>query len=195
MYEIAKILDMLTGGFIRANHITAISLAGHILLLLAIIEGKFDAAAIFLIGFGLMDALDGAVAKYQGRESAKGELIDSVADRIKEALLYGGLVYYFAEQLNPTAALLALFTLGLSFAVTFVKARGEVSFLTENTDSKAAKEINRKYGVGLFGYEVRMAVMVVGFIFKQPEYALYVILIGCAVTFIQRFVAVIKSLK
>ena len=58
MFEVAKLLDELSNGFIKPNHVTFLSLAGHVFILLAITQEQFVEAAVMLIGFGLLDRID-----------------------------------------------------------------------------------------------------------------------------------------
>lgn len=195
MFELAKLLDTLTGGLIRASYISFISLAGHIVILLAITEARFTNAAILLLGFGLMDALDGAIAKYQGRESDFGMLLDATSDRLKEALIYGGLAFYFAEQQDQVGALYAVFALGASFAVSYVKAKGEVALLERKSKTKTSKPINREFEFGIFGYEIRMFILFIGFLAGEPFIALLIVTAGATLTFVERFMGILNKLK
>ena len=42
-----------------------------------------------------MDTLDGVVAKAAGTASSRGAFLDSVADRLADGLIFGGLCFYF----------------------------------------------------------------------------------------------------
>jgi phosphatidylglycerophosphate synthase len=194
MYELAKLLDYITNGFIRAWHVTLISLVGHIFVMLAITEGLFVDAAILLIGFGLMDALDGAVAKYQGNASTTGMLLDSTTDRLKEMLIYAGFAYYFATLNDELGALYAVIALGISMSVSYVKSKGEVALLSEAKKTKK-KDINRELESGLFGYEVRMFILVIALFANEPFIGILVVTAGAILTFMTRFHDVVSRLN
>lgn len=194
MYEVAKLLDALTGGFIRPWHVTLLSLAGHILIMLALAEGLFGNSAILLIGFGLMDALDGAVAKFQGRASLNGMLLDSTTDRLKEMLIFAGLAFYFADSGDPVGALYSVLALGFSFSVSYVRAKGEAAML-EHKLTRKKSDFNREFEDGIFGYEVRMAILVVALAFGEPLYGVLAVAAGALTTFIRRFGSVSKRLN
>jgi len=188
MSEVAKLLDMMTNGFIRPWHVSAVSFFGHVVVLLALSEAMFTEAAVLLIGFGLLDALDGAVARHQGSASTRGMLLDSTSDRLKEALIYAGLAYYFATITSPLGALYSALALGLSVSVSYVKAKGEVSLLEQaQAKDKKIKNINREFGAGIFSYEVRMFVLVVALLAHQPLYGVLVVAGGSLLTFAARF--------
>ena len=192
MYEVAKLLDSISGGQIAPNHISIVSLLGHGLVVLALIENRLPEAAIFLFGFGLLDALDGALARYQKTESMRGELIDSVSDRLKEGLVFAGLGFYFADNSSALGVFLSVLALTLSYAVSYVKARGEIAYLAHSGKNKS---VNRRYGVGVFGYEIRTVVLIAGFALSQPLIAVYIICVGTSITFMQRAQAIARDLK
>ena len=196
MYEVAKLLDLLTNGFIRAWHITLLSLLGHGVILLALVEADFINAAILLIGFGLMDALDALLARYQGTESLIGMLLDSTTDRLKETLIYAGLAYYFVIVNQPLGALYSLVALGLSISVSYIKAKGEVALLEQaQAGGKRVKNINRQLEVGIFGYEVRMLVLAVSFAVSQPYYGVIAVAAGSLLTLLIRSDEITKRIN
>ena len=85
--------------------------------------------ALWLLLSGLLDILDGQVARRGGMVSRFGAFFDSTLDRIGEAVLYAGIAIYFqtaAGQERPvlgvTAALAALTG---SFLVSYARARAE----------------------------------------------------------------------
>jgi archaetidylinositol phosphate synthase len=84
----------------------------------------FLPVALLVFGSGLFDVLDGAVARATGRTSARGDLLDHVADRYADVLIVLGIaVSGFA---NPILALLALVSLLLaSYMGTQAQALGQ----------------------------------------------------------------------
>ena len=93
-------------------------------------------AAQFRLGFaawalavsGLLDGLDGAVARLAGSASQAGAVLDSALDRYVEFFLYAGLFYSFHPSLfRESVVLLALFG---SFMVTYSTAKAEALGVT-----------------------------------------------------------------
>jgi CDP-diacylglycerol--glycerol-3-phosphate 3-phosphatidyltransferase len=82
------------------------------------------AVALIIIG-GLMDTLDGHVAKAAGTASRRGAFLDSVADRIADSLIFGGLAWYFIRAHDANAALLPLGILAVSNLVSYERAKAE----------------------------------------------------------------------
>jgi CDP-diacylglycerol---glycerol-3-phosphate 3-phosphatidyltransferase len=85
--------------------------------------------AFWLLISGLLDILDGKVARRGGMESAFGAFFDSTLDRLGEAVLFSGIAVYFvtsAGQRWPILGLgVALLGLSGSFLVSYARARAE----------------------------------------------------------------------
>ncbi|HXZ82708.1 MAG TPA: CDP-alcohol phosphatidyltransferase family protein [Acidimicrobiales bacterium] len=80
--------------------------------------------ALIIVG-GLMDTLDGHVAKAAGTASARGAFLDSVADRVADSLIFGGLAWYFIRAHDANAALVPLGILAVSNLVSYQRAKAE----------------------------------------------------------------------
>ncbi len=94
---------------------TALSVGtGHLLL----------GTGLLIIG-GLMDALDGAVAKAAGRTTLRGAFFDSVADRVSDFLIFGGVAWYLLDGRDPRLALLPVAILGVSSLISYERAKAE----------------------------------------------------------------------
>lgn len=74
---------------------------------------------------GLMDALDGAVAKAAGTCSKRGAFFDSVADRVADGLIFGGVAWYLATGGHPREALIPFAILGVSALISYERAKAE----------------------------------------------------------------------
>lgn len=82
------------------------------------------AGAVMLFG-GLFDALDGAVARASDRMSDFGAFLDSTLDRISEAVIFVGIVFYYASADRPYEALLAGAAMTFSLLTSYTRARAE----------------------------------------------------------------------
>jgi phosphatidylglycerophosphate synthase len=105
---------------------TAITAAALLLCALsgAVAARQRLAVASWLYVFaGLLDILDGRVARRSGRTSAAGALIDSVADRWGEFFVLAGAAYYLRDSLFYVGT--ALLAIAGSQMVSYVRARGE----------------------------------------------------------------------
>jgi CDP-diacylglycerol--glycerol-3-phosphate 3-phosphatidyltransferase len=115
---------------LRAWHLTAFSAvaaAGVGALLLA---GFYLAAGFALLGAGLLDLFDGALARLRGEDSPRGALLDSVVDRVADAIVFGTL--FISEGLRGArlSAGLALGSLVVSLLVSHLRAQAEASGAT-----------------------------------------------------------------
>ncbi|MER3601534.1 MAG: CDP-diacylglycerol--glycerol-3-phosphate 3-phosphatidyltransferase [Nitrososphaerota archaeon] len=108
---------------LRPLHVTLLSLLLALLALpalLGLLRPALPLAALLLLGSGLLDALDGQLARALGAESRRGAFLDSTFDRLSEGAIYIGLA---AGGWVP--AYLATLALLLSLMVSYVRARAE----------------------------------------------------------------------
>jgi CDP-diacylglycerol---glycerol-3-phosphate 3-phosphatidyltransferase len=82
------------------------------------------AGLVMLLG-GLFDALDGDVARASNRMSAFGAFLDSTLDRLSEAAIFVGIIYFYAAAARPFEALLAGTAMTFSLLTSYARARAE----------------------------------------------------------------------
>ena len=164
MKSIAIWVDNVSSSRVTPNHITIASLLLHIPIFLAIISQLYFLAAIMIVVFGLMDSVDGELARIQKRESKAGMLLDASSDRAKEALIFMALAYRFALDNEPQAVLATVAAITGAFAVSYIKAKGETAMKDSHL---SVQEINKIFQSGLMRYEIRMALLVIGLIFSS----------------------------
>ncbi len=190
---IAKRLNQLTGGRIHPNAVTLFGLFMHVPIAWLIIADHWVLAACTLFVFGLLDKLDGELARLQGRESANGMLLDSVTDRVKEVILYVGVAYAFVasgESAWITASVAA--ALGCSLLTSYLNAMGD-AIMAKHTKTNR-HSANKAFRSGIFAFEVRMAVLFVGLLTGQLAAAVVIIALGAAYTALGRLVMVYGKL-
>src|SRR3954470_11759590 len=108
-----------------ANHLTATGLVLAAACAVVIGTGHPGWGLILLIASALPDMLDGAVAKASGTASPRGAFFDSVADRVSDALVLGGVAWYLAGRDGGHMAVLPLAVLGLSALISYERAKAE----------------------------------------------------------------------
>jgi CDP-diacylglycerol--glycerol-3-phosphate 3-phosphatidyltransferase len=159
------------------------------------------ASAAFLIGTGwlfwgafavtvfvLLDMLDGALARARGGGSLFGAVLDSTGDRAADAAIFGALVWWFSGAGdNRLIVLLALLCLVLGVLTSYVKARAEGVGIPCDVGvvERTERLILVLVGTGFTGLGIPYALHV----------ALWVLLVGSAVTVGQRFVAVYRGAR
>jgi CDP-diacylglycerol---glycerol-3-phosphate 3-phosphatidyltransferase len=129
-------------------------------------------AAWFLIAGGLMDTLDGAVARATGRSTPFGGFYDSVTDRISDALILGGLAWVLRDQ--PRLFLLAVVALVGAEVTSYVRAKAEA--------------IDLECSVGILERAERAILLMIALLFHRwlLEPVLWVLAVGSTVTVVQR---------
>ncbi len=100
---------------------------------------------------GIMDPLDGTVARLTGKASRSGALFDSTMDRYAEFFVFFGFLVYFRSGWMFYAVMLALMG---SLMVSYVKARGE---------SLGQREVR-----GLMQRPERLILLITGTILNAP---------------------------
>ncbi|HEY1231828.1 MAG TPA: CDP-alcohol phosphatidyltransferase family protein [Candidatus Binatia bacterium] len=85
--------------------------------------GHFGFGAICATLCGLLDSVDGMVARLSGAASDAGEVLDAAIDRYVEFFFLVGLIIYYREQ--PVLQLLALIALLGSFMVSYSTTKAE----------------------------------------------------------------------
>ncbi len=192
MIPVAKTIDKVSKGQVTPNLITLISFLGHFAVFITIIDYQFVLAAVLLVFFGLMDALDGALAKVQNKASPMGMLLDATSDRAKEAIIYIALIYVFADSENVVGVMVSSLAMSGSFMVSYVKAKGETAIATRGRSHSA---VNRKYSTGLMQYQVRMAFIVVGLLLNILVGVITVVAILSWITALIRLLDITESLS
>lgn len=215
MRAIAGILNTTTGGKLSPNAVTVVGLLAHIPIAWLIATGRNDiAAGILLIIFGLFDALDGELARIQKRPSHAGMFLDSVTDRIKEIMLYMGIVVniYYAATPPPGCGwiegcsytlkgpdvginyILAFIiaVLGGSMLTSYINAWGEAVMSRAGASSSA---MNKVFRGGLASFEVRIALIALGLLTGMLFGALLLIGLLVGLTTIIRMYKVFRELS
>ena len=73
----------------------------------------------------LPDMLDGAVAKAGNDASQRGSYFDSVMDRLTDAILMGGVAWYFGSEYGAHAAVLPFAVQSMSSLISYQRAKAE----------------------------------------------------------------------
>lgn len=132
---------------------------------------------ILLLISGFFDVVDGQVARITKKVSKKGGFLDSVFDKIAEvAIFLGLLVGGFAE---PYLVFLAI---TLSLLVSYARSRAESLGVTLQ-------------GIGIGERAERLLVIAIIGMAGFMQYAIIIVIIIAAITFIQRIIVSAKNIK
>ena len=162
---------------ITADHLTATGLVMAVGAAVAIANGALRGGLLLLVASAIPDLLDGAVAKASGTASSRGAFFDSVADRVTDSLLFGGVAWYLASEHGGHAAVLPMAVLAASALISYERAKAE--------------SLGFEARGGLMERAERIIVLAFGLLFDSLLVAvLVVMLVLTLVTAVQRFVKV-----
>lgn len=191
MRSVAKVLNSISGGSLTPNTVTIVGLLAHLPIAYLIATRHNNKAAVLLVIFGLFDTLDGELARLQKRDSPAGMLLDASTDRFKEVILYTGVAYAISVGDQSRMAAWAVIACGASLCVSYVKAKGEAAV---KDHGHSVSELNRLFADGLFRFEVRMGILVLGLLSNRLILAVAVVAIGSSVTAISRLMRISQKL-
>ena len=162
---------------ISADVVTVIGIVMASGASVAIGMGNLRLGFLLLVLTGVPDALDGAVAKAAGTASSRGAYFDSVADRLTDALLFGGVAWHLASVRTDRMMMLPVAIMATAMFISYQRAKAE----SLGYDAKG----------GLMERAERFIVLAFGLLFFEILVpVLWVMLVLSLVTAVQRFVKV-----
>jgi len=161
---------------IAPNLLTLLGLMANAAVGLVIVRGQLPLAGVLAILASLFDAFDGALARASGQTSPFGAFLDSTLDRFSEAVIYLGLLLYYAQHGRRTEVVLVYVTIIGSLMVSYAQARAE--------------GLGLQCQVGLLTRAERICLLIVGLIAGIMSWVLWVLAVLTNVTVVQRVVHV-----
>ena len=162
---------------ITPDVITVIGIAMSGVAAVTIGAGYLRVGFLFLLLTGIPDALDGAVARAAGTGSKRGAYFDSVADRLTDGMLFGGVAWHLASTEPGRIMMLPVAIMGLAMFVSYQRAKAELL----GWDAKG----------GIMERAERVIVLAFALLFPELLIpTLWVMLVLTAITAVQRFVKV-----
>jgi len=171
---------------ISPNFITILATAVAILSGYCLAMGRVPLAAVLFTLSGVLDIVDGYVAKKLDKVTVFGSFLDSFSDRIADAAIYLGLMVYFMKLQEGIYAGLALVILVASFLISYLRARAEALGLECKSGLMARAPRFLALGVGLFFNGLSP------WILKIVMWVLAVLLVE---TLVERFIFVWRNLE
>ena len=108
------------------NQISALGFIGNVVAGVLAGFGFFAAAALLMLFGGILDLVDGALARLTNRATPFGEVLDSVLDRFSEGAVLFGLLIWELNRAHQVEAALIFATVVGSFMVSYTRSRAEV---------------------------------------------------------------------
>lgn len=163
------------------DHLTVVGLVVGAAAAVAVGAGHLRLGLVLVIAAALPDLLDGALAKASNSSSQRGAFFDSTVDRITDAMLFGGIAYYFAVTRDPRLAVLPFAVSALASVISYQRAKAESLGL----EAKG----------GLMERAERIVVLCVGLMLEPwvdgaLVWILWGMLVLIAITAVQRFLKV-----
>src|SRR5579862_362123 len=122
LWLIRPIERALLAADVSPNTLTCLSLTGCGVAGVLIATNHLASATWAYALAGVLDILDGRLARATGKQSVAGALFDSVADRWGEIFVFSGCAWYLRDSLWLLSVMGAL---GGSMMVSYTRARGE----------------------------------------------------------------------
>jgi CDP-diacylglycerol--glycerol-3-phosphate 3-phosphatidyltransferase len=111
---------------VSADLLTVFGLVMSVVTAFAVGTGRFFLGVALLFPTGLPDLFDGPVAKASGRASVRGAFFDSVADRIADAALFGGVAWYLAARHHGEMVLLPFAIVAVTSLISYQRAKADL---------------------------------------------------------------------
>ncbi|MCS7228898.1 MAG: CDP-alcohol phosphatidyltransferase family protein [Candidatus Kryptonium sp.] len=123
--SIEKLLRFALHLNINPNFLTTVSFFVGILAGYFFAVGKFIIAGILTLLSGILDTLDGKIARMTNRVTKFGALYDSTLDRYTEVVIFFGIGVYLIKYSFYITSVAAVFAIGGSMMVSYIRARAE----------------------------------------------------------------------
>jgi CDP-diacylglycerol--glycerol-3-phosphate 3-phosphatidyltransferase len=179
------ILDPVAGFLNRLglmpNTVTLIGLGGNLIGAYFLARGFFLIGGVLVLVMGIVDALDGTMARLRGERSDFGAFVDSVTDRYSELLIFGGMLVYYLLHDNLWMAVLTFTAAAGSVLISYVRARAE--------------SLGFQARVGLLTRMERYLVLAPSLVLGFPWFGIAVIAVLGNATALQRILAVRRQAR
>jgi CDP-diacylglycerol---glycerol-3-phosphate 3-phosphatidyltransferase len=162
-----------------ANSLTALGIVLSAVAAWRIADGAFLAGGLILTAGGVLDFCDGAVARARGTASRYGAFLDSVTDRVSDALVFSAFTWFFFRGGDELMAGVALAAYGGGQLTSYIRAKAE----SLGYDCKT----------GILERAERLILLCSGLILGFVEIMLWAVAVLSVVTVVQRLVHVARQ--
>jgi CDP-diacylglycerol--glycerol-3-phosphate 3-phosphatidyltransferase len=154
------------------NTMTVLGLIGNTVGAIFLSLGQMTIGGLIILLMGPIDALDGTMARLRGEPSEFGAFVDSVTDRYSELVIFGGLLYFYAEQGNWLMSVLVYLSAAGSVLVSYTRARSQ--------------SLGYETKVGLLTRMERYLLLAPLLVFNLPNVAVWILAVLTNITALQR---------
>ena len=160
-----------------ANGMTVAGVILTVAGVVVVLAGHHVAGAWVLAFATATDAFDGIVARERGTAGPFGAFLDSLSDRIGEALIFGTVAWLVRD--DPLLFGLAVFVLGGSQITSYIRAKAE--------------SLGWDATVGVLEHAERVIIIILAIVLSLLPVALWVLSVGVFVTIVQRVRVVLRQ--
>lgn len=160
-----------------ANWLTFSGMAATVLGVVVLLAVGPRSGAVVLALATATDAFDGAVARLRGSASPFGAFLDSVCDRVSDAVILGAAAWLVRD--DPLLFGVAIVALAGAMLTSYVRAKAE--------------SLGWDATVGIIERPERVMIIVLAFFFELVPLGLWVLAVGALVTVGQRFRVVLAQ--
>lgn len=155
------------------NSVTLIGLAGTVAAAVLIAKGIYFYGGLIAAIMGVLDAVDGTMARLSGEPGKFGCLFDSLIDRYSESVLLLGFLLDFASAQNTFGIIMVYLALCGSFLVSYIRAR--------------AGGLGLDVKIGILTRVERSILLVISLLIGRPIIGVVIIAVFGNLTALQRF--------
>lgn len=151
-------------------------------------QGEFLIGAILFGLFGLIDVLDGTMARMLGTSGPWGAFLDSTLDRISDSAVICALIYFYINtqgENNQLAVVAGIVSLVMSLMTSYARAKAE------SLDATCTVGIAERAERNLI---IWVALLISALVTDVMPYALALLAVVSTITVIQRLLFVRKQL-
>jgi len=163
------------------NTMTLLGLAGNVVGAMLLAQGNMFWGGILILLMGPIDGLDGTMARLRGMAGNFGAFVDSVSDRYSELIIFGGLIFFYAQQGDMLSTVAVYAAAAGSVLVSYIRSRGQ----SLGWDTK----------VGILTRMERYLVLAPALILNIPMVGIWIIAILANLTALQRIIDVRRKAR
>jgi CDP-diacylglycerol--glycerol-3-phosphate 3-phosphatidyltransferase len=166
---------------VTPNMLTVSQLIGGLIAAYIIATGELVWGGVAVLLASSLDAFDGTLARTTGKVTVFGGVFDSTIDRVFEAAMLAGVLYYYLDRNADLESMLVFIAMAGSLCVSYVRAR--------------AGEAGVQIYDGIFTRVVRILLLSAGLILGGLNVILWVLAVMTIATTFHRLFAVWQRLK
>jgi CDP-diacylglycerol---glycerol-3-phosphate 3-phosphatidyltransferase len=166
---------------ITPNHVTIGGTLVNVAAAALIVRGSLIAAGVVFVLGGLLDMLEGTLARVAQKVTPFGAFLDSTLDRVSEGVVLAAIAYHLAAAGRQADAALVVIALLGSFLVSYTRARAEA--------------LGVECKVGLMSRPERVVLVAIGLFFNVLSYVVYILAALTTLTVVQRVLHTRRELR